>query len=384
MKRARRISGRIVLISILLSTVFSYGAVFAAVGGRPAEPDPDNPRSQSIFIYTLKAGETKKDKLFLSNSGDSEETVDLYPVDGVVTNTGSYTCEQKVEDRSGVGSWIKLAQDQVTVPAKGSLVVDFTVLIPSKVDVGEHNGCIAIERVGQEEQGTGSIHVRTRQAVRMAVIIPGDIYRVVTIDSFKAVDGKNNRQYDIILKNTGNVSADTDIKITLKDIFGNEVYKNGGQYVTIANEKLELLFDDTTKPFFGGWFTAKASIAYDKRAGTFGTADKTQLITSESAPVTVFIWPSVWAFILLGFLVLFVVAFFVWRRREKRVAKSAVDRSLSKNTTQTWGKYTVKDGDTLQLLAERYSTTAVKIATLNKIPMSTDLKIGSTIYVPRN
>jgi len=54
-----------------------------------ANPDPDNPRTQSIFIYTLQPGQSKSDQLYLSNGGNTDETVELYAVDGTVSNTGA-------------------------------------------------------------------------------------------------------------------------------------------------------------------------------------------------------------------------------------------------------------------------------------------------------
>ena len=61
------------------------------VGGRPANPDPDIPRSQSIFIYTLKTGETKNDQIYLSNSSQTSETVlspSTYNQHSVYSRTG--------------------------------------------------------------------------------------------------------------------------------------------------------------------------------------------------------------------------------------------------------------------------------------------------------
>src|SRR5574344_1228113 len=100
----RKRFAKIGLATLLVGSVFSQ-TVFGAVGGRPANPDPDNPRTRSIFIYTLKAGESKSDQIYLSNNGDTAETVELFAVDGTVSNTGAYTCKQNVEPREDVGAW---------------------------------------------------------------------------------------------------------------------------------------------------------------------------------------------------------------------------------------------------------------------------------------
>lgn len=377
-----------VLLAIITVGAFVSPLVQAAggVGGRPANPDPDNPRTQSIFIYNLKPGESKKDSIFLSNGSDEDQTVEIYPVDGVLTNMGSYTCEQKVEERQMVGAWVKLDKNEVTIPARGDTTIGFTVTVPQRVDVGEHNGCIAIQRIDGDDDdqiaGGGAIQLKTRQAVRMAVTIPGDIHRKVGIDSFQRIKTENLPQFDINLINSGNVSADVDINIETKDMFGNTVYSNGGQYVSIGDSKLRLLFDDAKQPFWGGYFTSKASIAYDKRAGVYGTLDKNQLVYEESKPVSYFVWPSIWAIILGVSALLFLVGVFMWLRQQKGQAKSSAKRSLSKPAA-VWAKYTVKQGDTIASLARKHGTTASKIATINKISTSADLKAGQSIYIPK-
>lgn len=176
-------SSVLVLVTSVLAAAASGG-----VGGRPANPDPDNPRSQSIFIYTLAPGASKSDQLYLSNGGDTDETVQLYAVDGTVSNTGAFTCKQEVEPRTDIGKMVALAKSEVLVPANGNTLVDFSIKLPELIDVGEHDGCIVIQKKEDTtQQPTGSIQVHTRTAVRVAVIVPGEVHRQVEITDFSAV-----------------------------------------------------------------------------------------------------------------------------------------------------------------------------------------------------
>ncbi|HMR72429.1 MAG TPA: DUF916 domain-containing protein [Candidatus Saccharibacteria bacterium] len=308
------------IITVLLACIIaltSTSAAFAAggIGGRPANPDPDNPRTQSIFLYTLNSGDSKTDQIFLSNGGDSEETVRLYTVDGVATNTGSYTCEQESEERDGVGSWVYLSKSEITLPAKATMNLDFTVTVPEGADVGEHNGCIAIQKRDDPGEVTGNLRIHTRQAVRMAIVVPGDIHRKVEIESFEATSHLNGQDYEVILKNSGNVSADVDLKLRLKDVFGNTVYMNGGQQPVLANKSLQLNYQGEYRPFFGGWYIASVDIAYDKRAGVYGTLNPSELLRASGPNIIVFVWPSIWFFIILGILAVLTTGYLVGRRR---------------------------------------------------------------------
>ena len=374
-------------------------AASGGVGGRPANPDPDNPRTQSIFIYTLDAGKTKNDQLYLSNSGDTDEVVQLYAVDGTVSNTGAFTCRQKVEPRTGIGNAVKLSKNEVTVPANGNLFVDFTLTLPKTLDVGEHDGCIVIQKKEDQTQQTGSIQVHTRTAVRMIVLVPGDIHREITIKNFSAHSSftKGERTYQgpqvsFDLQNTGNVSADVTVSVHLKDMFGHELRAPsssgqeaffGGQYPVIAGTTFTANYDTEFQPFFGGWYTAQADIVYNKQAGTFGVDTSGDVLRSESQVVTIFFWPSGWFFLVLGLLILSAMSFVAWRimqtreasRRARRLLRTPVEKPL-------WGPYEVQQGDTLKELAHKSGVPLNKIAIMNKLDAPYTLKAGQKIYLP--
>lgn len=377
---SRFVAGILVISLVTASAVFAEGGI----GGRPANPDPDNPRTQSIFLYTLKGGQTKTDQIFLSNASNEEQTVKLYAVDGVVTNTGSYTCEQEAESRDDIGGWIKLSKNEVTLGANDTMNLDFTVTVPTDASVGEHNGCIAIQRKDDAGTPSGNLRIHTRQAVRVAVIVPGNIYRNVEISAFSVTADNAGQNYAVTLKNTGNVSADVDVKVRLKDILGNEVYTNGGQQPVIANRSLELTYEGNFSPFFGGWYTAEADIAYDKRAGTYGTADAGQLLRASSDKITVFIWPSVWFFAVVAALLVLAVSAIIWRRRTVASVKKQAGRALDKNAQSLlWGPYEIKPGDTLESIARKHFVSVEKLAQLNKLQAPYELKPGQRIYVPK-
>ncbi len=51
------------------------------------------------------------------------------------------------------------------------------VNVQSKADVGEHNACMVVQRKAKQASNAGGIQVQTRQAIRMAITVPGDIHR---------------------------------------------------------------------------------------------------------------------------------------------------------------------------------------------------------------
>lgn len=360
------------IITLLLTTTPVGAVEGGGIGGRPANPDPSNARTKSIFIYELKAGASKDDAVLLMNSSEKQEKINVYAVDGILTNTGAYSCEQAVEKKDSVGSWIKLSETQVTLPANSTKEIAFTTAVPSSVDVGEHNGCLVFQSATDEGDVQGNVRVRTRQAIRVAVTIPGDLKKEVAIKDFSVDTSGNKQQFLLSVGNTGNVSADIDTRITLETLWGSTVYTDGGGYPVLARNDLQLSFLNEDSPFWGGWYSASAQITYDTRAGVFGVDENGQLVTKQGSAVTVFVNPQPGAWITY-FLAVFglagLIAFLVTRRRERK-------------DTATWAEYTVKKSDTITSLASEYAISWRLLARANNLKAPYALAKGDHIKVP--
>lgn len=287
----------------------------ASIGSRPANPDPNNPRTQSIFIYNLDRGGSKTDQIVISNGSNEQTDIEVYPVDGVVTVTGDFTCRQQVEPKKDAGNWVKMSKNEVSLAPGASTKVDFTVNVPDKADVGEHNACLVVQRKTDPNAAkqTGGIQLQTRQAIRMAITIPGDIHRDISIDKFTATGTNGQQSYDIAIKNSGNVSADVDVRLKVRDMMGNVVYENGGEYAAIADEVRQFRYESKLESFWGGKYKAELSISYNKKAGEWGVSKNSgDLITKSAEPIELFFWPTpaAWGVIAGGLLILVLV---VWR-----------------------------------------------------------------------
>ncbi len=317
----RKIVGSAVVVGLILPMSVSA----AGIGSRPAHPDPNNPRTQSIFIYNLSGGASKSDQLQLQNGLDEKATVEVYAVDGTVTATGDMTCKQKVEDKIDAGKWVVIPKQEVTLEPKENKLVDFTVTVPNKVDVGEHNACIVVQRKDTQPAATGGVQIQTRQAIRMAIVVPGDIHRDVAIDKFDIKNENGSQLYEIALKNVGNVSADVDVKLVVKDPAGNIVYQNGGVNAIIANETRQFRYESKLEPFWGGKYTAELSISYKKKAGEWGISqNQGELMTKTIEPKELFFWPSTTALAIIGgglllVIILVIVMAVVIKRRKKSI-----------------------------------------------------------------
>lgn len=367
------IVGSMLSLAILMSLADPAAAV---IGGRPANPSDAEPRSRDIFIYTLKSGQSKRDSVLVTNNGDSKETIELYAVDSVLTNTGAFTCKQRVEPREKVGAWINLEQSEVTLDAGESTEVEFDIALPSSVDVGEHNGCIAFEVKGDEGTIDGNVRIRPRTAVRVAATVPGDLKREVAISAYDVAhdQGSGAQTFAMKLKSKGNVSTDVSVKVAMHSMFGVKVYENEGTYPVVANNTFEANFVNDKSLFWGGWYTATGSISYDSDPATFGISDDAKLVTREADSRRIFIVPSpaavaIYASVVVA--VLGVAGYALHRRNEKRDA------------LRNWQNYTIKSGDSIQSLAESRDIGWKKLAKINGIKAPYVLTEGQSVKVPK-
>ena len=365
--------GVIVSGLIVIGSAVGVAAQSGGIGGRPANPDPDNPRSQSIFIYTLNKGEATSDQVRISNNTAKRQTIELLAVDGIITNTGAYTCKQNSEEKTGLGATIALARTEVTLEPNTNEKVDFTVTMPVNADVGEHNACIVFQSRQDEGEVQGNVRIRTRQAIRVVATVPGDLKRSITITDFAVVRKDNKETFNASLQNTGNVSADVDTKVYLKDMFGRALFEDGGQYPVLSDQKLELSFVNTKRPFFGGWYTASMTVSYDKRAGVFGIEDKKNVTTLTADEKVVFVPPTT-----AGLATLVIVALLL-------IGGAAVWVMSKKNRryeNQTWRAYVIQSGDTIESIARKHEVDWKKLAVRNDIKAPYSLTPGNTLKVP--
>lgn len=367
----------VIALAVMSSFVISLGGITAAyaqngLGGRPAKPDPNIPRSSSIFIHTLEAGETANDTVLVSNNSSEEQAIELYATDGMATGTGAFSCRQQAEEKQGVGGWIRLSETSVTLEAGEQKEVPFTIRIPGQVDVGEQNGCIVFQAKEQEADESGSMQLRFRSAVRVAIVVPGDIHKELTIDSFHAVREGGKYNYKTVVSNAGNVSTDANIKVTLQNLFGNEVYENGGEYPVLANERLDLQFQQEDAPFWGGFYTATVTAMYDTNPQIFGVEQSESLATIEGPRKTVFIMPSSLALIVYLVVLLIIAMGTYWLIKIHRRCKEQLE----------WDLYTVGKSDTLASLAEARGVSWKRIAKANKLKPPYQIKAGDAIKLP--
>jgi len=372
----QRSSLSLVMILLILIPASALAVEYGGIGGRPAYPDPNNPRTKSIFVFTLEPGQTIENGVRVINNTEEKKTLMVYAVDSVVSSGGAFACAQFNDKKKDVGSWIKLAKNEVILEPLTNEVVPFTIVAPSSVDVGEHNGCIVIQekknpRAGERKQG---INLTFRTGLRVAVLIPGEIKRkleIVGFDFSQQPDGGFLAAPKV--KNLGNVSIDAEVKVWVDYFFGPNLVVKGGQYPILRGQESEWNFN-IKRPFWGGWYKTYLTVAYDphKEAGVGRESGKGLEVLSTS-PVYFFASPQPVAVVIeIAILLLIVVVIFrvwLWYKRKRWIEKE-------------WVEYEVQGGDDLKKIAEKFDVSWKLLARVNNIRPPYTLNSGARIKVP--
>ena len=349
-------------VTVFLSFfVLSYSTSFAAnFGIRPAFPRADNPRTDSIFVQTINPGESVKEGVKVINSTGETKDVILYARDSVRSSGGGFACKQLSEEPTSVGKWITfdisdLEEDianirpgklentlEISVPSGSEIVIPFTINPTLETSVGEHNGCVLVQEIKQNSSDTG-VSLSLRSGIRVAVSIPGKIKREIAFTDFK-IEKKNKSIYlKPSVKNTGNVSIDTDAKVKVNYFFGLTHKTFGGEFPVLRDEVYDFNFE-LKKPFWGGLYSAKAVFSYDsdENAG-IGVSSGEKLSKLESDRVWFFSAPTLLGLIVeIIILLILLFTFSIWRLNKKK-----------QKWIKKWIEYTIVPGDTLESIPRK-------------------------------
>jgi len=353
------------VIFVAILTLFparTHAIEYGGLGGRPAYPRLDNKRTESIFIHTIEPEETIEEGVEIINSSSETMDIMLYAVDSIKSSGGGFACKQYDDEQTGVGTWIKLEKDELTLAANQRKVVPFTITAPQNPDIGEHNGCIVIQEKRTEEttrERKPGINIIYRTGIRIAVTIPGELKKKLEIVNYE-VEKKDNGDFILRpkVKNTGNVSVDAEIDVRTSYFFDKELDQHNGKYTILRDDTAEWNFE-VKRPFWGGWFKTYFTAKYSKNPDMeIGKEDKDSMEKLTSKTITFFSPPTLPA-LLIMISVLFALAgtiFSIWLffKRKRWIENE-------------WEDYKIKKSDTIKSIAKKLGVSPRLIARANKL-----------------
>lgn len=354
--------------------VFAPHAAFAeslGIGGRPAHPDPNNDRTKSIFVKTIKPGASASDEVEVINNSNQTQKVLVYATDSVVSSGGAFACAQASDPIKGAGAWISLAKSEVQVPANGSVKVPFTITAPTSAEAGEQDACIILQQDKQTTVQSG-VGLSFRTGLRVAVLIPGNIIKAITPVGLSVQQKSDHIIVAPQVKNTGTVSVDATIQANIQTLFGTTVTSRDSVFPVLRGQTGEWNIE-LDRPFWGGIYKAHYDISYDKSSNFIGQKAQPKDIEHIAGQTAYFFaFPSM-AGLFIELVVLagvIVGGFFLVRALGRR-----------RHVRLHWTTHTV-EAEQLSDIAARHNVSWKQLAKVNRIKAPYQLKAGQVIKVP--
>lgn len=374
----KHISHLLVAFAVVCFFVGGHTALavdYAGIGGRPAYPDKENARTESIFIHTIAAGETATDGIQLLNNSDVTKDLIVYAVDSTASSDGAFACAQQAETPKSVGSWISFgdAATEVELEPNTNLIIPFTIAVPENADVGESNGCIIVQEKKPEVQRQAGVNLSFRTGIRVAITVPGDIVRSLSVERFTRTEADNKNTLHIGIQNSGNVSIDTTIHSQVSGIFGETLFTQSGQFPVLRGQTGEWHFD-LPQSFWGGWYHAQLEVTYDEHTEAGIGIDSGKGTTTLTASIGWFFLPpsqngliiEISTLVALLIIVVLIVVM-IYKKRKIR---------------STWSTYTPAADMSITTIAEQQHISWKKLARINTIRAPYTVRSGQTIFVP--
>ena len=385
-QKSKKIFLVLTLLSFLLVFPTSAFAVeYGGMGGRPAYPRKDNPRSNDIFIHTAIAGQVINEGVKIINNTADTKDILVYAVDSVVSSGGAFACAQKADLSKEGGAWISVSKSELVLGSMKSEIVPFTINVPDNASVGEHSACIVIQEntAPQQASGKGGMTLSFRSAIRVSITVPGNLIKkieIVGLDFTKNPDGKRFLKPKI--KNTGNTAISADVRVTpalfgflpvMKD--GKKFYY-GGKQLTLREQASDWSYEVSNKDLpWGGFYKAKMTVDYNSDPNIDeNTAAGDVLMTRLDGPsVSFFVMPQTGALVIeivvLLLIILLIVLIILKKKRNNWIKNH-------------WKKYKVKSGDDINKLAGKFMVSWKLLAKVNELKPPYMLKSGMEILIP--
>lgn len=369
-----------VFVALLMSFGFANSTKAVnteTVGILPAFPDPAVQFSDSWFIYRLDLGKTKEDAIRMINNKPDTVIIKLYAVDASTTSDGAFSLQSEETDRKDVGSWVKLAANEIEIPPNSEKLVPFTITIPQNTDVGDHIGGIIMQEIAADSplQGTG-VRIITRVGVRIYETVPGAVSKDFSITRFdwrsdpangnnlwkKFLDLDRRTLFFIGIKNSGNVKLTPKATIEVTNIFGQKV-------ADLSNQEIGVVFPrEENKDSVVTWQGMPLLGRYKVKLTTSFFEDGVEPKTQE---FVIWAFPTRLAFliVLLGIIVMLL----------RLIMKYF--REAAKEKMPIWQ---TRPGETLLMLADRFKLNWKRLARYNEIGKPFHINPGQKLFIPIN
>ncbi|MFE7132642.1 WxL protein peptidoglycan domain-containing protein [Streptomyces sp. NPDC057638] len=212
-------------------------SVYPVASGAAARP---------YFYLTAAPGTTLTDRVVISNKTNAPRAFRLYAADAYNTaRDGGFAVRSAGERQRGVGAWARPGRERVTVPARASVTIPYTLTVPASAIPGDHPGAlVALDEHVAGAPGRVALGVRRAVGARVYLrvagpTVPGLSIEDVTLRQDRPLLPGTRPSRALIgytLHNRGNVTLSPEVALTAEGLFGRTLLRR-----TLSGVPAELL-----------------------------------------------------------------------------------------------------------------------------------------------
>lgn len=161
------------------------------------------------YGYTVNPGAQVEDGLVVANRGTTPLDLAVYAADGFTTSAGRLDLATADTPSEDVGAWVHPDRAHVRIQPGESVVVPFTVRVPTNAEPGDHVGGI-VTSLTQKDAASG-VDVDRRLALRVRLRVSGELRPSLAVGDLRVhyagtanPFGKGDAVLSYTIHNTGN------------------------------------------------------------------------------------------------------------------------------------------------------------------------------------
>ncbi|MEZ0065284.1 hypothetical protein ABIA32_001280 [Streptacidiphilus sp. MAP12-20] len=209
-------------------------AVFPTPPAGTATPGPSD---RQYFYLESAPGRTISDRVSVVNLTDKPMAFQFYGADAYNTpRDGGFALRTAGQPMTGVGRWLTLNTQQLTVPARTRADIPFTLAIPATAEPGDHPGAIVAVETGTEattQQGGMAVGIKRAVGARIYLHVSGTSVPALSVDSVSVQRtapllpglGASKGTLHFTLTNHGNATLHPRVEISESGWFGSVYHR---------------------------------------------------------------------------------------------------------------------------------------------------------------
>jgi hypothetical protein len=189
--------------------------------------DPDASGNRSQLTYSADPGTTVTDAVTLYNYSNEQLLFRVYATDALNTEDGNFDLLPGKDQPNDVGSWVSVAQENITVEPGRQVTIPITITIPPEATPGDHVGAVVASSPTVSEGDDGqAVLLDRRTGTRLYLRVNGPVTPELAItgvdttyhQSVNPLAGRATVQFRI--ENRGNVRVSGKGEVEVSGPFG--------------------------------------------------------------------------------------------------------------------------------------------------------------------